>query len=187
MIHLIIQSIESPDDRDFMENVYTNYKRLIYATIIKVTKDSWASEDIMQSVIIELIGKLPLLRTFDNPRLINYIIKTSHNTALNYIRPSKKVEEISYDDENAEIKQFASDRPIENEVLFREYLKSASFAWEKLGERNRQVLELKYVLGKTDKEIAVALGILTNSVRMTLTRARNTFKALLDFDREKNT
>ena len=44
--------------------------------------------------------------------------------------------------------------------------------WDKLDPRSQYVLEARYILDKTDDEIADFLGIKPDSVRMALTRAR---------------
>jgi len=180
MIPLIIQSIESSDDREFMRDVYISYKRLMFSEIVKIVRDYWAADDILQNVIIKLIGKLQLLRTLDTPKLTNYIIVTSRNAAKNHLRSMNKTTEVSYDDEFENDKLYAPE--IDERLLFRELHKNVGIAWEKLDERHKQVLELKYLLKKTNVEISKDLGIQPDSVRMLLTRARNSLKAYMEND-----
>lgn len=175
MIPLIITSIEDDDDRRFMEDLYLSYNRLMFSTISKIISDEWAVEDILQTVLEKLIGKLQLLRTFSKPKLINYISKTSRNTTLNYLRSqSRRSNEISYDDE---IEDASLTSPgVEDLLLMSEMIGNAHAAFEKLDDRNKRLLELKYFLEKTNEEIADELRVKPSSVRMMLTRAR---KALL--------
>ena len=56
MIPLIILTIEDPDDRQFMENLYQSYPRLIYSEINKILWDSWSADDVMQTVLVRLIN-----------------------------------------------------------------------------------------------------------------------------------
>lgn len=52
--------------------------------------------------------------------------------------------------------------------------------WAKLDERSRFVLESRYILEKTDAEIAQTLKVNPNSVRMILTRARKKAFSLMN-------
>ena len=65
MIPLFILAIENDDDREFMTELYTQYQRLIYHTVRQITQDNWAIDDIVQETLINLIGKIPLLRNRD--------------------------------------------------------------------------------------------------------------------------
>ena len=103
MIPFAILAIEDSDDRDFMEHLYTNYQRLMYSEIRKIISDHLATEDLLHSVIVKLIDKISLLRSLTKAKLINYIITTCRNTALNYLRDTKKSTEYSYDDKTVSI------------------------------------------------------------------------------------
>ena len=170
MVAFLLQSIEDTDDRDFMENVYLSYKRLMFSEIHKITRDRWTTEDILHTVIEKLINKIQLLKTLSKPKLINYIATTSRNTAFNYLRSMKKVKEVPYDDLIEETIQFVPD--IDEGILLDELLDSVETAWDKLDTRNKRILEMKYILENSDAEIAKEFGISSESVRMALTRAR---------------
>ena len=182
MIHLLLLSIENSDDREFLEHIYLSYKRLMFSEIMKKVDDRWATEDILHSVVIKLIDKLQLLRTLSESQIISYVVTTSRNAALNHLRSIKKKAEIPYNDA---IEGLSQDTPgIDERILYDELLRNIGSAWEKLNMRNKRVLELKYILEKPNDEIARELGIGIDSVRMVLTRARNSLKALSDSQSE---
>jgi len=178
MMPFAILAIEDSDDRDFMESIYNDYKRLMYSEINKITRDRWVTEDILHSVIVKLIDKVSLLRSLTKAKLINYIMITSKNTALNYLRDTKKVSEYTYDENIYD--NGVQDSLLEDKLISIELINSMHSAWRLLDERSKRVLEMKYILEKKDSEIAEELGIGANSVRMTLTRARNNFKRELN-------
>lgn len=174
MIPLIILVIENPDDRDFMGELYLSYKRLMYSEIQKITRDSWATEDIIQSALEKLIDKIPLLRTLSKSKLINYIISTSRNTAINYLRKKNQTPEFSYDDEFDSIADYAIG--MEDNIILRDLIENAKAAWRALDMRSKEILELRFMLDKSNSEIANELGIQPDSVRMAISRARKKFK-----------
>lgn len=176
MIPFVILAIENPDDREFMENLYLSYNRLMYSEIQKIAKDRWATDDILQSVIVKLIDndKISLLRTLSKAKLVNYLITASKNTAYNYLRDQKRIAEFSFDDDIDSSTYM--DCGLEERLLLDDLTDRVNAAWKSLDDRSKRVLEMKYILEKTNKEIAKELGIQPDSVRMAITRARKNLK-----------
>jgi RNA polymerase sigma-70 factor (ECF subfamily) len=84
MLTLMIMAIEDENDKAFMTWLYLQYRRLIYSEIRKVVGDGDEAEDLLQSVVEKLIGKLPLPREMerDNQR----------NTVYNFRRWRREYE-----------------------------------------------------------------------------------------------
>ncbi len=179
MIPLVILAIEDEDDRSFMTALFLNYERLLYSEIRKLISDSWAVEDILQSTLVKLIGKIPLLRTLDERSLVNYIITAAKNTARSLLRRVPREKLPSVDDE-----EFAggvlSDGVSAEDVLIRvESVRRLADVWPLLDERSQYLLEAKYILKMESQEIAAQLGIKPDSVRVELSRARKRAQRLL--------
>lgn len=174
MMPYIILTISNPDERDFMVQLYHSYKRLMYSEISKITVNSWDTEDVLHSVIVKLIKRVDYLQTLPESRLINYIISASKNTALNHIRDQKRGATQSFEDTFDDYEDQAPQ--LDDRLQFQELKSDAITALKSLDEKSRRVLEMKYILDLPDEEIASALGIKPESVRMTLTRARNKLK-----------
>lgn len=175
MIPLIILTIESPQDRDFMEALYLQYNRLICSEVRKILKNDWDTEDVMQMVLIRLIGHIPQLRAMDRSHAVNYIIVTARHTAYNFLRDSRHIIAFPFDetfDVADETLVSADER-----LIALEEIENAGAAWQSLDERNKRLLEMKYILEMPNEEIAQEIGVGTNSVRMLLTRARDKLKA----------
>lgn len=182
MIPYCVLAIENDDDREFMTGLVETYKRLIYSTILKITKKPWDVEEIYQTTWENLIDKIQLLRSRDRNRRANYMISTAHNTALNYVRDNKRTKEFSYEEylDTSDFKDAGS--LAERHLIKREELSSLSQVWLRLDERSKFILEGYYVLEKSMAELAQELGIKPGSVRMALTRARRAAYKLLEDD-----
>jgi len=89
MIPSIILAIEDDDDREFMTWLYKQYQRLMYREILKIVQETWDVDDIMQSLLVKLIGQIALLKTLDRQHLIDYLVTAARNTALNFRRDNK--------------------------------------------------------------------------------------------------
>ena len=167
MIPFIILAIENEDDRDFMVFLYQKYRWLIFSKVKLVVQDSFISEDLVQDVIVKLIDKVQLLRSFDSRRLASYIAETAKNTAIDYTRKTKdtlRIEENTIFDEPVS--------SIELEFLRNHNISELKRVWPELKPTTQEVLTRKYFLLQSDEEIAKAFNVKPASVRMILTRAR---------------
>lgn len=180
MIPLFILAIEDDDDREFMAQLYLHYNRLMYSTVIKIIHDPTTTEDLVQNVLVRLIDKLQDLRLKDRDHLINYVIATCRNHALNYIRDSGKHTVTYLDDGNCSAGTDSSRDHIEELIINHDRIELLSKVFEKLDNRTRFLLESYYVLEQPLTEIAEELGIKPASVRMALTRARNSAKQAME-------
>ena len=165
MIPFIISVIEDPDDRDYMEQLYIKHRKLMYSVINDYASYSDA-DDILQTVLEKLINKIELLRTLDRYTLINYISTTCRNTAKNYVNSGARKRElyVDIDDADACSSRFFS-------ASFNDLAIMLPAVWEKLDPRHRELLEMKYIMGFEDGEIAERLGISASSVRTYVSRA----------------
>lgn len=172
MIPFVILAIENDDDRAFMEGLYIDYHCLMFSEIFKFVQDEWETEDIMQTVLVKLIDKIPLLRTRSRSQLVNYIISTCKNTAYNYIRDSRAPRENQFQEYEDYSSEEADGHSMEMRIIRQEELDCLARIWPKLDLRTALLLEGYYILEKPMSELGTELGIKPNSVRMTLTRAR---------------
>lgn len=183
MIPYCILIIENEDDREFMENLFHNYQRLMCSIIQPIVKEPFDTDDVLQSVLIKLIDKIALLRTRDRDQVVNYIISTCKNTSLDYINRSCVKNEVSIED-CSEIPAPETDpsfngHEVEVRVIKGEELKALRQTLPRLDNRTRKLLEGYYFLNKSMAELGAELGIKPDSVRMSLARARRKAFALL--------
>lgn len=172
MIPVCILAIEDESDRAFMENLFLQYNRLMYHEIFKITNDTDITDDVLQSTLEKLIDKIQKLRTLDRNRLVNYIITASKNTALNYLRDQKTGQQVSFDD-CIDSPDLDNDKhSTEDRLILLEEWDQLRIIWPKLDERSKYLLESRYLLEKSNQEMAQYLGIKPESIRMALTRAR---------------
>lgn len=168
---LSIMMIEDDNDRTLMEYIFNNYQRLMYHTIFQIVKDSWLTEDLMQSTIESLINSIEKFRDLDKAVLTGYVASASRNTAISHLRSTQRKHQIVIDDWAVAEEQSNNDTP-EILLLKKEELEIFASIWDKLDERSRFILHERYILKKTYAELGLMLGIKSNSARMAVTRAR---------------
>lgn len=179
MIPNCILLIEDENDREFMAELFVQYRNLMYGTIYKMTKDPWETEDILQITLEKLIDKISLLKKLDQRRLINYIISACKNNAYN-MQYGKSKENVSCFADYHIIGGERNDlRSIEAYLIKEDCFKRLTEIWFKLDARSQYLLEARYILDKSTKEIGEELHIKPDSVRMALSRARKSVYNLL--------
>ena len=160
MIPSIILAIEDDDDREFMTWLYKQYQRLMYREILKIVQETWDVDDIMQSLLVKLIGQIALLKTLDRQHLIDYLVTAARNTALNFRRDNKAKYFEELTDEQP------SPEDTEDELIRKEDLYRLADVWNTLDEKTQYLLRARYILNKSGKEIAADLKMSPDNVRM---------------------
>lgn len=157
------------DDRAFMEALYRRYGRLMFAAARRCLNSGTEAEDAVQTALLSLLGRVEQLRTMGEAALAGYIRAAARNAALNILREQergeRRREKLSQDPPEL--------APTMDELLVLYERRSALRAvLERMRPEERVLLEGKYLLHRSDAELAEILGCQTDSVRMKLTRAR---------------
>lgn len=175
MLPAVITEMENVSDRQFMTDLYENYHRLIYRTAAKWAEGRDEQDETVQDALVRLIAKVPLLRELDRPRLAAYIVRTVRNTALTRMDSRNREQQWTVGTDIDTITAEAGDsRPPEDLLLAGELREAFRRVWAGLPERDKLVLESRYIFHESSGELAQRLGCQPDSVRMALTRARRT-------------
>ena len=183
MISLLLLAIETPEDRDFMEEVYLKYCRLLYSHAYKILNDPWATEDVLQTTFTKLMrGNVEKLRAFDRTELVRYILKAVQNECYTWQTKKNKVVLFSFDeamDNDDSESDLLSISAFDTRLQQIEDASELLSAFNAISERSRLILDMKYQLERSNEEIAEVLNVSPDSVRTLLCRARNELKKVL--------
>ena len=158
-----------------MAQMYEEYRLYVYKLAWQYSNLSADVDDLVQDVWVKICEKAILISQLEKGQQLVYISTVVRNTAYSEGRvhvnfaPLETVSGLEY---------------YETEVLNRILDRKLSIdrfrqIWPYVPEDARVVLERKYVLGESDAQIAAAMGIHKNSVRMYLSRARKIAWAVL--------
>ncbi len=171
MIPVIILAIEDEDSRAFMVRLYEdNIARILYEARKRFPRSEDA-EDAAYETVARLVNKVDLLRELKEPQRQAYILTTIRHISINRHMRHSDWREVSLnvlEDFISEPEGETSDESLLREqrnARLREILKT-------LDPEDRIVLEQRYLLQYSIDEIAKDAGILPNSARMRLTRAK---------------
>jgi len=180
MLTFICSAVQDPDDREFMLWLYEEFKYLMFSTAHKYASQPDVVEDIVQEGLLRLIPRVGLLRGMERCTLASYIVTTIKNISINQLKAYDRVKahttEYSEDAANSCDTTMLS---MDDLMILSEENAQLREIWPMLSDEQRFILEGKYILGYSDKEMAEQLRCKPSSIRMKLTRARRNALALL--------
>jgi RNA polymerase sigma-70 factor (ECF subfamily) len=178
MVPFAILSISDDNDRDFMKRLYISQYNIMRREAYRVLNRTDVLDDIIQDACLKLIDKIPTLKLLDCCRLHSYVVLTVRSVSINFAKRSDVQRKHTYlgamDDMKDVISESVADdgKSVESTIIYKEKIKQLREAMLLLPERDRQLLEYKYILNMNDAEIAGHFSIKPASVREYLTRAR---------------
>lgn len=182
VIAVICAAIEDPSDREFMEQLFSDFERTMFSVARKYVSNPTDQEDLVQESAIKLIEKISTIRSMNRCILASYIVFTIRNTSIDFLRNQQvKQSKVSSMEDETFFEPESPSLPLDDQLISAEYL---SELWTYLSEEDRTLFEGKYLLGNTDEELAVRLKCQPDSIRMKLTRARRKALKLLTDGKE---
>ena len=155
-------------DREYMLWLYERYVSYLFFAAGKFTDSQPEREDLVHDALLRLMRNIPTLRDLEPKALAGYLYLTVRSVWLDRDRRELP---LSHD-----ILDTMAVRETEEEELRKWDLAALK---ERLGKRDWFLLQAKYIVGCTDREIGGVIGCSGASVRMLLTRARRHARAVL--------
>lgn len=158
----------------FLAAFYEQYRGYLYYTARKFTDSPQDCEDIIQDTMVRLLRNEENLRQLRGNQAATYLYLTVRSVFADQKKLAREREQAAEDRvlELAQQEQGSSDDSL-NAKWDAEILKN------QLPQRDWQMLELKYIAGYSDQEIAAEMGCSAGSVRTLLSRVRRRAKSLL--------
>ena len=179
MVAIIYSMEDQPSDREFMDQMYMEFERLMFFTARQYASKTEIAEDIVQESLVRLYGKVQTMKQMKQVVLAAYIRATVRNTAINALRKMNREKDYAADAETDAFTRADQARALDTMMDLSGYRVLLSKIWPQLPEEDRLLLEGKYILGYSDQELAAEIGCQANSIRVKLTRARRRALAII--------
>lgn len=155
-----------------MVHLYTKYENLLFYTAQKYISERGSVEDVVQESLVKLHEKIRTIKPMPEIVLASYIRSTVRNTAINILKSTGYEEDRQISTEN--IIDVMDEHALSLDTLMQisRYRELLSKIWPELSKEEQFLLEGKYILGYSDRELSTELCCQPSSVRMKLTRAR---------------
>lgn len=170
MLAFFLAALESDEDRELFVFIYEHYRARMEQTAIRILGLQSDAEDAIQNSFMQVIRHFEKVYLIPREELIFWLISIVKNESLMILRKRKK--EIQFENWDS-VTEAAEDVTNYNELvdLFRN-----------LPETYRSVLEMKILLGYTDREIAEHLNISETAVSTRASRGRDLLRKVMEKD-----
>ncbi len=157
------------------EDIFHVFYDLNYGSILYMTHDHHATEDIIQEAFLKTIYKSPAVE--NERQLVGWIKVTVRNLVLNYLRKIKKSRH-NIDFERVSIKTTCCGSPesVESQIEAKLLEEQILQCLNEMKSEYRFLIELRWKFGLSYHEIAQELNITDEKVRQKLHRARDLLK-----------
>jgi RNA polymerase sigma-70 factor (family 1) len=164
--HLSDFSEDTPLNKLFFEAIFgKSYAGLVFFSF-NITGDRQESEDIVQDAFVEYWSRRDEV-TPDLAVIKGYLYATVRNSSLNLLKHQKVVKKF----QDQQPFEPIDEKSIENDIIRSEVLSQIHDALESLPAGCRRVLEMSYLDGKKNQEIADELALSVNTVKTQKQRA----------------
>lgn len=175
MFLLLLQMIESEDDRAFLVDLYNQNYQLLFNEANRIVHNPHDAEDVVQDFFSYVITHIKRFRIVDRCTMRSFLVMCIRRRSIDIlrIRETKQKHIAGSIDHNEFAFEYSDEKAsFEEVVLNRIVVEELRDAFLKLPDQQQHVLEYKYLLGMTDREIGRILGVNQHTVRSYLTRAR---------------
>lgn len=170
-INQLLERCKKGDNSAQMQ-IYKNYYRAMYNTSLRILKDEFEAEDMMQEAFLTAFTKLD-----------TFIGEVTFGAWLKRIVINKSLTQLKKNNKYQDVKmEVLSETTIETEEAINYSDLQADKVLERLNslkENYRIVLSLNLIEGYDYEEIAEILGYTNENVRTTISRAKKKLKQML--------
>jgi len=160
-----------------MERIYEVHKPTMLRYALKITNNKEIAEDAVHDAFLSLIKHKDKLFPLSHDVLRTSVIIITKNKCIDLLRKNSFfADKQTYDMEDDPI---ADDTFVEDIVILCDEYASVRKHVASLDEASRLVLEMKYIIGMTYKEIGEELGITAKHVDTKIMRAKSKVRMLM--------
>lgn len=159
--------LETAEEKRLFEEIYETYADFMYHTAFSILGTQQSAEDAVHIVFMRLIEHMDTMEKFSEEKRKSYLLTAIRHSAYDIFRKRKRQKEISLEEMSEEFLGVYDHYEEENGVIV---------ALVTLPVIYREVLQYKYALQRSDKEIAEMFGISESAVRKRLERAKKMLK-----------
>ncbi|SHG61652.1 RNA polymerase sigma-70 factor, ECF subfamily [Fodinibius roseus] len=159
--HILVQRIKE-GDRESFKKLYNRYHQPLYYLSKKYLKDEIFAKDAVQDIFVKVWKKRDELNASSSIK--SFLFTMLKNHLLNMIRDKKNHRKILNELKHTDFSSSVSN-PIENKVIYSEYLDFLKKAIKKLSPAERKVFQMKSFEGLSNDEIAERNEVSVNTVK----------------------
>jgi len=169
MLAINLLMIETERDKNKFEELYNEYKWLMYYVANEFLNDKQLAEDVVHNSFVKVIPHLDKLDDVSSKSTKGYVIKVVRSVACTMYRKRKQDNLVYLEDVNSEIEM---QECFEEDIVSRTEIDYIVKKIRLLPDKFRDVLLFRYIDDYTDDKIADILKISKANVRKRVERAK---------------
>lgn len=166
---------------EIYDEIVMRYEKKLFSYIYRLVGNREEAEDILQNVFVKAYRNI---KTFDIERKFSsWIYRIAHNEAINFLKKRNKKKFISWEDivASKDKMETKSDERSPIDIWIRkESAIEVNQALEKMPEKYRKVLMLRYFSEKSYEEIGRMIGSPVNTVGTLINRAKKKLMSVIN-------
>ena len=180
ILPLSILLIENDEERQFLTDVYLQYKPLMYKVAYQFFNDSHSEvDDAVGSAVERLCKKSSTLIEVNCNKRASYIVTTVRNVCLTRLRELKRQRlHFDFGPSGEDLEEIAGTEDVQD-IVFNHILSSDLLsAFPELSERDCELIRLRHIDQLEYAEIASLSGISEGAARTAISRAKSKLEQL---------
>ena len=158
-------SLFAKGENSAFDELLQRHQNRIFSYILNIVKDKELADDLFQETFVKAIVTIKQGRYTENGKFLARIMRIAHNLTIDFFRQEKQMAQVSCDNEDIDIlnRKELSEETIEDSIVRHQILADVKVLVQSLPELQREVLEMRYYLNMSFKEIADATGVSINT------------------------
>ena len=165
MLILYLGVLETEEEKDKFEQIYINYKKLVYSIAFEYMNNSFQTEDAVHNTFLKLTNYLDRIDDIYDHKTVTFIGIVTKSVCIDMLRKEKALKQMEL-----RLDEIINDCC--NDLQIKELVKKI----DKLPEIYRNIIMLKYLYNMSDRKICSVLGISNYAFKKRLTRAKKYLK-----------
>lgn len=173
---LLLAMIDNEEDKSKFEQLYNQYRQLMFYIAKGILHDDSLAEDAVQQAFVKIIDNLQKIIDPDCPQTKSYVVIIVKHAALDMLKQRNRHKDFSYEEmkENGGMGERVPST-LDGEAEYRILIS----AIRSLPQNYTDVLSLRYINGYSVEEISKMLNLSMANTRKILQRARNKLEQIL--------
>ncbi len=158
-------SLYATGENAAFDELLQRHQNRIFTYIVNIVRDKNLADDLFQETFVKAIITINQGRYTENGKFLAWIIRIAHNLIIDHYRQEKQLSQVSSDNEEVDIlnRKELSEDTIEDTLVRHQILKDVRNLVNALPDLQREVLEMRYYMNLSFKEIAEATGVSINT------------------------
>ncbi len=158
-------SLYATGENAAFDELLQRHQNRIFTYIVNIVKDKDIADDLFQETFVKVIVTINQGSYTENGKFLAWIMRIAHNLIIDHYRQEKQLAQVSSDNEEIDIlnRKELSEDTIEDTLVRHQILKDVRSLVDALPDLQREVLEMRYYMNLSFKEIAEATGVSINT------------------------